>query len=241
MAKNIEMNILGQDGQYEVLYPNVSANSIVDFSGDNPLLTQSVANAFGLSSDAVPNDVLQVLTQAAIVKDGEFKLPSGDVISNLNISFGSYNGTGLSGENNPCSLTFSRAIKYIRIFARSYTDGTYYEPLINGYSQQYSDSRNQTDILVDLLSNSFIYPSTQYWTEQNSLPSLGYYNYVSDIGQYGWEYMYYSCSKITDDKKTLSWFTDFIQYYGNYGHSTNYSEYQFNQSGYKYYYYVIFA
>lgn len=66
MAKNIEMNVLNESGQYETLWPNVSASSIVDFSGDNPLLSDSVKSLFGLTTSDVPNDVLEILSKAVI-------------------------------------------------------------------------------------------------------------------------------------------------------------------------------
>ena len=70
MAKNIEMNVLNESGQYETLWPNVGANSVVDFSGDNPLLSDSVKSLFGLNKNTVPNNVFEELSKS-ILYSGE--------------------------------------------------------------------------------------------------------------------------------------------------------------------------
>lgn len=64
MPTNIEMNILGQDGQYQTLYPNVSANSVVDFSGNNPLLSDNTKIDYGLDSSSVPDDIFSLISVA---------------------------------------------------------------------------------------------------------------------------------------------------------------------------------
>lgn len=64
MSKNIEMNIKTNDS-YEVLYPNVKANSVIDFTGDNPLLTQEVAKFFGVEENWNPNKVFSYLSKYA--------------------------------------------------------------------------------------------------------------------------------------------------------------------------------
>lgn len=94
MPTNIEMNILGQDGQYQTLYPNVSANSVVDFSGNNPLLSDSAKNLFGLSTDAVPSEVFQVLSNSVIVSDGTLSTPSGIEVPGITAVHGTYIGNG---------------------------------------------------------------------------------------------------------------------------------------------------
>ena len=61
MSQNIEINIKNESG-YEVLYPNIIANNVVDFSGDNPLLSDSTKSLFGLGTNAVPDDVFNLLS-----------------------------------------------------------------------------------------------------------------------------------------------------------------------------------
>ena len=57
MPKNIEMNYKDSSG-YEVLYPNVRADNMIDFSMENSILNTSTASLFGLSGDnAIPDKV----------------------------------------------------------------------------------------------------------------------------------------------------------------------------------------
>ena len=67
MAKNIEMNVLTENGNYETLYPNVQAKSVIDFSGDNPLLSSNTASLYtGLSSNPNPDEAFSVLSKAVL-------------------------------------------------------------------------------------------------------------------------------------------------------------------------------
>lgn len=67
MAKNIQMNVLGSDGQYEDIYPQTTVENIVDIQNNyytkNETLTNTTAALFDLGGDAVPDDVLNVLSR----------------------------------------------------------------------------------------------------------------------------------------------------------------------------------
>ena len=102
------MNIKTDNG-YEVLYPNIKANSIVDFTGDNPLLKEETAALFnGLPENPVPDEVFQILSKAALVAEdgGGLSKIDGTKIELVKFSVVSYTGTGRTGESNPCSITF---------------------------------------------------------------------------------------------------------------------------------------
>ena len=62
MSKNIEINIKNESG-YEVLYPNIKANNVIDFSGNNPLLSDSTKEQYELNNQAVVDDVLKLLSR----------------------------------------------------------------------------------------------------------------------------------------------------------------------------------
>lgn len=54
MAKNIEMNHLNENGEYEVVYPLVNTNTIVDF--DDIVLSDAAKIIMNLSDTATPNE-----------------------------------------------------------------------------------------------------------------------------------------------------------------------------------------
>ena len=60
MAQNIEINIKNEDG-YEVLYPNIVSTNVVDFSGENPLLSDTTRAILGLQSNSTPDDAFQAV------------------------------------------------------------------------------------------------------------------------------------------------------------------------------------
>lgn len=61
MGQQIEMNIKTSSG-YTTLYPNIVSNNVVDFSGTNPLLSDSTKTSFGLATSATPDDVFKFLS-----------------------------------------------------------------------------------------------------------------------------------------------------------------------------------
>lgn len=123
MVKNIEMNIKNQDGSYDTLYPNISAKSVVDFSGDNPLLTASTAALFGLGGTAVPDDVLKKIS---VFFSSSVKTVSGNYVGN---------GTGSK------SLTFNGTLKFLMItgYWGSYGEGQeHFSVIIDPNESEYS-------------------------------------------------------------------------------------------------------
>ena len=64
MAKNIQMNVLGSDGQYEDIYPQTLSENVIDLQDNyynkEQILTQTVSDMFKISSGN-PNDVFEFL------------------------------------------------------------------------------------------------------------------------------------------------------------------------------------
>ena len=95
-------------------------------------LTAAVAALFGFPASAVPNDIFNLLSAAALYKES----PSTglyDVLGNLLLSLpgvqietGSYVGTGTYGSSNPNSLTFGFEIKFVWIVATLKSDNDYF-------------------------------------------------------------------------------------------------------------------
>ena len=87
----------------------MQAKSVIDFSGNNPLLSDSVKNLYGLSTDAVPIDVFSILSNSLILSDGDSIVkPNDSVVPMTRIETGSYTGTGTSGSSNRTTIVFSR-------------------------------------------------------------------------------------------------------------------------------------
>lgn len=70
------------------------------------LLKDATAALFGLGSDAVPDDVLAKLAEAAFVEDGVLTDIDGNIVA-PQIATGSYVGTGTAGASNPNSISLS--------------------------------------------------------------------------------------------------------------------------------------
>ena len=71
MAKNIQMNVLGSDGQYEDIYPQTVVENIVDIQDNyytkNETLTNTTAALYGLGTDAVPDDIFQMMVSGNVL------------------------------------------------------------------------------------------------------------------------------------------------------------------------------
>lgn len=70
------------------------------------LLTDATAALFGLTSDAVPDDVLAAISETLLQLDN----------TRAKIQYGSYAGTGTGGESNPNSLVFDFEPKVVMVF-----------------------------------------------------------------------------------------------------------------------------
>ena len=103
MSKSIEINYLGDSG-YEVLYPNTMLNSVLDWQENlyskNEILDSATKTLYGLGTDAVPDDVLEILSNAALVGETSLTDVDGNAVG-VQIATGSYVGTGQYGASNP--------------------------------------------------------------------------------------------------------------------------------------------
>lgn len=101
----IDLNGINQDG-FSVLGDPLNKAT---------LLKDATAALFGLQNTAVPDDVLSILSKAALLVDGDLELPNGSPVPQLKIETGSYVGTGTSGESNPTQITFSKQPIFVMI------------------------------------------------------------------------------------------------------------------------------
>lgn len=72
------------------------------------LLKDETAALFkGLPENPVPDEVLQILSKAALLGEGELVLPNGDLVPQVNTVYGTYTGKGTSGKANKNKIVFS--------------------------------------------------------------------------------------------------------------------------------------
>ena len=91
--KSIEINIKTSTG-YEVLYPNVQASNVINFTSSNSLLNSSTASLFNLGSGSTPDQVFQILSKAALVNQNGLSSVIGTQIKLVNYEMVQYYGTG---------------------------------------------------------------------------------------------------------------------------------------------------
>lgn len=136
-----------------------------------------------------------------------------DSLTNTNLELVSYVGTGTYGIDNPCSLTFGFAPKIIKFMAKEWTDskGTGKQ---KGYTiHKYSSGATEGiyDVIAcESLPTEF---NTNFYTGLND-GEMGDH----ELGCFG---------KKSDDGKTISWYSEGDE------------DYQFNSSGYTYYFLAI--
>lgn len=106
---------------YEVLYPNITASNVVNFKGENPLLSDNTKTLYGLQTTATPDDIFVQISNTTNIKPTYY--------------YGSYIGTGTYGESNPTTLHFSFTPKVILFFSSENFDNTSRYPYLGGYYQ----------------------------------------------------------------------------------------------------------
>lgn len=108
----------GQEGRVLITPENGSPYYAKIEMADNPtqpgtplnkdtLLKDATAALYELGTDAVPDDVFEVLSNAALYEDGKFVFPRGEDIPYVSIETGSYVGTGTYGSSHRNTLTFN--------------------------------------------------------------------------------------------------------------------------------------
>ena len=96
--------VTGQENTYDM----VRADSPVQEGtplNKATLLQDETAALYGKGADAVPDDILSILSKAVLSVNGDLQDIGGSDVG-TRIETGSYVGTGKTGASNPCSLTF---------------------------------------------------------------------------------------------------------------------------------------
>lgn len=107
--------VSGQSNVYDMVRADQPAQAGTPLN-KNTFLKDATAALFGKNSAALPDEILQILANAALYKDGEIVTPGGISVPNVQIEIGSYVGTGTYGADNPSSITFQK--KPVVVFIR---------------------------------------------------------------------------------------------------------------------------
>lgn len=103
----------------------------------NTFLKDTTAALFGKTSAALPDEIFQILANAALYKDGEIVTPGGISVPNVQIETGSYVGTGTSGSNNPTSISIPENTQIVFIKCTDHSTLAFFLPqfLTTSYEQ----------------------------------------------------------------------------------------------------------
>lgn len=96
----------------DVLFNGAGWAQQPDFLNKASLLKDTTASLFQLGTDAVPDEVLAVLSKAALVKDGGLLTPSGEKFLQVSLITGTYTGTGKYGPENRTTISYDKKPDY---------------------------------------------------------------------------------------------------------------------------------
>lgn len=103
--------VTGQENTYDMVRADSPVQEGTPLNKAS-LLRDDTAALYGQSADAVPDDILSILSKAVLFVDGYLKDIGGNKVG-PRIETGSYVGTGTYGASNPCSLTFDFTPKIV--------------------------------------------------------------------------------------------------------------------------------
>lgn len=114
--------VTGQENTYDMVRADSPVQEGTPLNKAS-LLRDNTAALYGQSADAVPDDILSILSKAVLNINGNLQDIGGNKVG-TRITTGSYIGTGTYGASNPCSLTFDFTPKYIVIYGSSNYNGS---------------------------------------------------------------------------------------------------------------------
>ena len=103
--------VTGQENTYDMVRADEPTQDGTPLNKAS-LLQDETAALYGLGVDAVPNDILSILSKAVLAVNGNLQDISGSNVG-IRIATGSYVGTGTYGPSNPSSLTFDFVPKLV--------------------------------------------------------------------------------------------------------------------------------
>lgn len=116
--------VAGQENVYDMVRADQPTQEGTPLNKDS-LLKDATAALFQLGADAVPDEVLKILSKAALVSgdSGDLVLPNGNSVRNLKYVNGGYTGTGTSNLTIPTGFTPLFCLIEINTLASLYASG----------------------------------------------------------------------------------------------------------------------
>lgn len=148
------------------------------------LLQDETAALYGQGADAVPDDILSILSKAVLNVDGNLQDIGGSKVG-IRMATGSYVGTGTYGASNPCSLTFDFAPRIVFIFFKRY---------INEYGIRYK--LDMGNALGTFIFNPYGLSNEFYIRNGYDATLNGFYSYAPNC-----------YAKFDDATNTLWWYS----------------------------------
>lgn len=176
--------VTGQENTYDMVRADEPTQEGTPLNKAS-LLQDETAALYGQGADAVPNDILSILSNAALSIDGSLQDIGGNKVG-PRIATGSYTGTGTYGASKPCSLTFDFEPKFLMILMKTESEGYSYSGkdgragfYINGLGRMitlYYDSQlHYASITVGSTGASFKWYSTTNSLMQLNASGKSYY------------------------------------------------------------------
>lgn len=109
--------VTGQENTYDMVRADEPTQEGTPLNKAS-LLKDETAALYGHGVDAVPDDILSILSNAVLFVSGYLQDIGGSKVG-PRIETGSYVGTGTSGKKNPCSLTFDFTPKIVLMHTRA--------------------------------------------------------------------------------------------------------------------------
>lgn len=181
MAKNIQMNVLGSDGQYEDIYPQTTVENIVDIQDNyytkNEILTNATAALFGLGTDAVPDDVLSILSKVA--QYSWLRRINRDVFAEVKTNYTVSTETGYPYSFNQMCVTYQYSTAANILVDVQYSDTVSF----NSNGTPYLENPQTVQVSYNNYTNANILSGKYYYKTQNGtiITDKVYYAYPNQV------------------------------------------------------------
>lgn len=165
--------VTGQENTYDMVRADSPVQEGTPLNKAS-LLKDATAVLYGQGVDAVPDDILSILSKAVLSVNGNLQDIGGSNVG-TRIKTGSYVGTGTYGPSNPCSLTFDFTPKYIVICGSSNYSGSLISIWIgvHGCNLQAGNGNSATICTTTWLDNGISWYNTSSAFDQANGVGMG--------------------------------------------------------------------
>lgn len=163
----------------DVIFNSEGWQILPTFLNKANLLSDEVAEQYGLDSSTVLNSVFQVLANAAILKDGNLQLPNGGTVPGIRTEYGTYKGTGQYGDGHPNKITVPFDLQIVIVAGRYAGRYGFLTILIKDMDRATIDLRE--GVIVSWTNNSVSWYSTVSASSQLNESGTTYYYFAIGV------------------------------------------------------------